>query len=161
MNSKDYSDIRVELNSNSIFLVKKNSYFILLAMMSLILILTLIFALSMGRYSINFSTIIKVLISKLIDINIDWSITEQQVIESVRMPRILVAGLCGASLALGGSALQGLFRNPLVGPQVIGVSSGAAFGGVIAILLMLPDFLYSYFCFFIWCNCFACCDDDC
>lgn len=147
MNSKDYSDIRVELNSNSIFLVKKNSYFILLAMMSLILILTLIFALSMGRYSINFSTIIKVLISKLIDINIDWSITEQQVIESVRMPRILVAGLCGASLALGGSALQGLFRNPLVGPQVIGVSSGAAFGGVIAILLMLPDFYIAIFAF--------------
>lgn len=147
MISKYYSESQIGFNFKLISFMKKNGYYILLAMMSLILILTLIFALSMGRYSIDFSTIIKVLLSKVIDINVDWSITEQQVIESVRMPRILVAGLCGASLALSGSALQGLFRNPLVGPQVIGVSSGAAFGGVIAILLMLPDFYIAIFAF--------------
>ncbi len=130
-------------------------------MMSLILILTLIFALSMGRYSINFSTIIKVLISKLIDINIDWSITEQQVIESVRMPRILVAGLCGASLALGGSALQGLFRNPLVALTSYRRIFWSRIRWCYCYTSYVARFLYSYFCFFIWCNCFACCDDDC
>ncbi|WP_271898477.1 iron chelate uptake ABC transporter family permease subunit [Candidatus Phyllobacterium onerii] len=44
----------------------------------------------------------------------------------------------GSGLALAGAALQGVFRNPLVGPQIMGVSSGAAFGGTLAILLSLP-----------------------
>ena len=55
----------------------------------------------------------------------------------MRLPRLLVAGSVGAGLALSGAALQGVFRNPLVDPHVIGVSSGAAFGGVLAILFGL------------------------
>src|SRR5262249_30759989 len=61
------------------------------------------------------------------------------IVTFARMPRILLAALSGAGLALCGAALQGLFRNPLVGPEVAGVSHGAAFGGVLAILLMLPS----------------------
>ncbi len=63
--------------------------------------------------------------------------TDWRVVELVRAPRVLVAALCGAGLALAGATLQGIFRNPLVGPQMIGVSSGAAFGGALAILLVL------------------------
>ena len=63
--------------------------------------------------------------------------TAWRVVELVRAPRVLVAALCGAGLALAGATLQGIFRNPLVGPQMIGVSSGAAFGGALAILLVL------------------------
>lgn len=58
----------------------------------------------------------------------------------MRLPRILLALLSGAGLALAGAMLQGMFRNPLVGPQIIGVSSGAAFGGTLAILLSFPRF---------------------
>jgi len=60
-----------------------------------------------------------------------------RVVELVRLPRMLVGGSVGAGLALSGAVLQGVFRNPLVDPHVIGVSSGAAFGGVFAILLGL------------------------
>ena len=66
-----------------------------------------------------------------------WSETEQVVVQSVRLPRVLVASVAGGGLGLAGAALQGLFRNPLVGPDIIGVSGGAACGGVLAILLGL------------------------
>ncbi|MFY2840252.1 iron chelate uptake ABC transporter family permease subunit [Achromobacter ruhlandii] len=60
---------------------------------------------------------------------------ERRVVLLVRLPRVLLALLAGSSLALCGAALQGAFRNPLVGPQILGISSGAAFGGCAAILL--------------------------
>lgn len=56
------------------------------------------------------------------------------VVTGVRLPRIVLAMVSGAALALAGTVLQGVFRNPLVGPQVIGVSNGAAFGSVVALL---------------------------
>ena len=55
----------------------------------------------------------------------------------VRLPRILLAVLVGGGLAVCGAALQAVFRNPLVSPQIIGVSSGASFGGALAIVLGL------------------------
>src|SRR5699024_8193365 len=58
-----------------------------------------------------------------------------------RLPRILLAFVAGAGLALSGAALQGLFHNPLVDPHIIGVSSGAAFGGTLAILIGLTPLL--------------------
>jgi iron complex transport system permease protein len=53
----------------------------------------------------------------------------------VRLPRIVMAALCGAGLAVAGATYQGLFRNPLADPYLIGVSQGAAFGAVLAISL--------------------------
>ncbi len=67
-----------------------------------------------------------------------WSETEQVVIQIVRLPRVVLATLAGTGLGLSGAALQGMFRNPLVGPDIIGVSAGAACGGVLAILLAWP-----------------------
>jgi iron complex transport system permease protein len=60
------------------------------------------------------------------------------VVEVIRLPRILLSTLCGMGLALSGAAMQGLFRNPLVGPEIAGVSAGATCGGVLAILISWP-----------------------
>ena len=60
-----------------------------------------------------------------------------RVVELVRLPRMLIGAFVGGGLALAGATLQGVFRNPLVDPHVIGVSSGAAFGGAVAILIGL------------------------
>ncbi len=60
------------------------------------------------------------------------------VIFAIRGPRILGAMLVGAALASAGAAYQGLFRNPLVSPDILGVSSGAALGAAAGILLALP-----------------------
>ncbi|KAA6232422.1 FecCD family ABC transporter permease [Chlorobium phaeovibrioides] len=63
------------------------------------------------------------------------------VLFSIRLPRIIGAVLVGGALSLSGSAYQGLFRNPMVSPDILGVSSGAGFGAALAILLSLPVFL--------------------
>lgn len=57
---------------------------------------------------------------------------------SIRLPRVLAAILVGAALAAAGAAYQGLFRNPLVSPDILGVSSGAGLGAVLGIFLSLP-----------------------
>ena len=60
---------------------------------------------------------------------------EERIVLLVRAPRVLIAALSGMGLAIAGAALQGLFRNPLVSPDILGITAGAAFGGALAILL--------------------------
>ena len=69
--------------------------------------------------------------------NPDWTVKEITVVQIIRLPRVLLAVLVGMALGMSGTALQGMMRNPLVGPDLVGVTSGAAFGGVLA---MLQDF---------------------
>ncbi|GAA1901248.1 iron ABC transporter permease [Arthrobacter gandavensis] len=66
-----------------------------------------------------------------------WTDQEATVILDVRLPRVLLAFLVGGALALGGACLQALFRNPLVSPDIIGVTAGASFGGVLVLTLGL------------------------
>lgn len=131
------------LRSIYAFLSRQDGFVLHVAGLVLLLGVVVLFALSTGRYPIPFLRVLTILLANLVDIAnegvLGWKIVEERVVELVRLPRILVAGLCGAALSLSGAALQGMFRNPLVGPQIIGVSSGAAFGGVLAILFLLPD----------------------
>ena len=60
------------------------------------------------------------------------------VLFQIRLPRVLAALLVGAALAAAGASYQTLFRNPLVSPDILGVSAGAGFGAVLGILLSLP-----------------------
>ena len=65
---------------------------------------------------------------------------EYAIIMSARMPRTLLAVLAGVGLSVSGAALQGCFRNPLVGPQTIGVLAGAGFGGSLMLFLAQGPF---------------------
>jgi iron complex transport system permease protein len=67
-----------------------------------------------------------------------WNVKELTVVQVIRLPRVLVATLAGMGLGVSGAALQGMMRNPLVGPDIVGVTSGAALGGVIAMLFGWP-----------------------
>lgn len=71
-------------------------------------------------------------------IDTDLPATYDTIIFTIRFPRVLLAALVGSGLALAGATFQGLFRNPMADPYVIGVSSGAALGAVTAILLLTP-----------------------
>ncbi len=112
-----------------------NRAVLLWAGLALALFFTVLLALGMGRYPIPWHRVLAILLGNLAPLEANWSQVEEQVVEALRLPRILVALTCGAALAAAGVALQGTFRNPLVGPQIIGVSSGAGFGGALALLL--------------------------
>ena len=102
-------------------------------------------ALGAGRYSIDYSNVIGILASHVLELPRHWKPIDERVVELVRLPRVLLSGLVGAALSVSGAVMQGMFRNPLVGPNVIGVSAGAAFGGVLAIMLMLPSIMVTVF----------------
>ena len=72
-----------------------------------------------------------------------------QVLYYIRLPRIAVAGMVGAALAVAGASYQGMFRNPMVSPDILGASTGAGFGAALAILLGADYFgiTVSSFCF--------------
>lgn len=113
-----------------------------LALSIVITLSIMLVSLGLGRYSLEPIQVIRVLTEPLLGAQADISNVERQIIWMVRLPRILLAFFAGAGLALSGAALQGVFRNPLVDPHIIGVSSGAAFGGTLAILLSFsPVFL--------------------
>ncbi len=94
-------------------------------------------SLMMGRYPVTLSHLLSILMEPAGLSGSPIPDVEHTVIWTVRMPRILVASLAGGGLAISGAVLQGVFRNPLVGPHIIGVSTGATVGGALAILLGL------------------------
>lgn len=108
---------------------------LLIVGLGLLVALAAVTALGIGRYGIPVSRVVDIILAPVIQPTIPVDPTEANVIFTIRLPRILLALLSGAGLSLAGATLQGVFRNPLIGPQVIGVSSGAAFGGTLAILL--------------------------
>lgn len=94
---------------------------------SLILLVAVAFA--VGRYPISLSQVISALAGQADDATVNT------VVLQVRGPRVLSALLVGAALGAAGTAYQGMFRNPLVSPDILGVSTGAALGAVLGIFL--------------------------
>jgi iron complex transport system permease protein len=94
-------------------------------------------AFSVGRFPVTPAQLLVVLWSKLAGVPHALPPSIDTVVFNVRGPRIAAAILAGAALAAAGSAYQGLFRNPLVSPDILGVSTGAALGAVVGIYLSL------------------------
>lgn len=97
----------------------------------------IVLALAIGSTHIPFSTLWHVLLDKLPFVKIEptWTSSIETIILDIRLPRLLLAGLVGAALAVAGATYQGLFRNPLADPYLIGVAQGAALGAVTGFLL--------------------------
>lgn len=103
--------------------------------MSVLFVIVFFVSFALGRYPIPPVTVIKVLLSKILPIAETWSKSVETVIFQIRIPRIIAAVFIGAALSLSGLTFQGLFQNPMVSPDVLGTSNGAAFGAAIGILL--------------------------
>ncbi|MDR3670676.1 MAG: iron ABC transporter permease [Holophaga sp.] len=95
-------------------------------------------SLLLGRYPIPPAQVVGILASRILPWTRDWPDTMATVLLQVRLPRIAAALLVGGALASSGAALQGLFKNPLVSPSILGVSAGAGFGAALGLLLSLP-----------------------
>ncbi|UOE55710.1 FecCD family ABC transporter permease [Cytobacillus oceanisediminis] len=103
------------------------------------LLCAMLMGISIGTVSVHPMTIFRVLSAEIFPF-ISLGNTDamhSNIIMNIRLPRVLLAGLVGASLAIAGAAFQGLLRNPLADPYTIGVSSGASLGAVLTLFLGL------------------------
>ena len=98
-------------------------------------------AFAVGRYPVSLAELLSVLTGQPVGANVET------VVLQVRGPRVVAALLVGAALAAAGTAYQGMFRNPLVSPDILGVSTGAALGAVLAIFLSKDILLTQIFAF--------------
>ena len=112
-----------------------------------VLIAGLLIAFTVGRYPVSLGDLFSVLAAKLTGQQAYVSPAVESVILQVRGPRVLAAVMVGAALAAAGTAFQGLFRNPLVSPDILGASSGAALGAVLGIFFSLGIFAIQLFAF--------------
>lgn len=119
----------------------KNNFGLFLTLMLAALLVCFIIALCCGHYSINPVSCLKMLVLKPFGINTGWSELDESVFFSIRLPRIIGAIIFGACLSISGASYQSVFQNPLVSPDILGVSSGACIGAALAILLHLPQMM--------------------
>ena len=105
---------------------------------SFVLLVTLVvvatISISLGTADIGLTKVLRGLFGELTGSIYGWTDTERMIILQIRLPRILLAGIVGGSLAVAGGVFQALFRNPLADPYILGVSSGSAVGAVLAII---------------------------
>lgn len=99
------------------------------------LIICILGSISLGRYPITINKVFGIISSKFFNITPFWQPVEQSLLLNHRIPRIFLACLVGSSLSVAGCAYQGVFQNPMAAPDILGASSGAAFGAALAILL--------------------------
>lgn len=123
--------------------LKKQFIYTIIFILPIVAVFTSLF---IGRYPLNIKQVLDVL-------SRDWLFEgkivneiEYTVIWDVRLPRAITGAIIGAALSASGAALQGIFKNPLVDSGMLGVSSGAGFGAVLAILLFhgLNEFTFIF-----------------
>lgn len=100
------------------------------------LVAAVVLSVAVGAVHVRPTQVLAILAQRLgLDIGVTYTPQQEAIVWAIRLPRVLLGVLVGAGLASAGAALQGIFRNPLADPGVIGVSSGAALGAVFAIVL--------------------------
>jgi iron complex transport system permease protein len=99
----------------------------------------ILLSVSQGSADIPFTTVVRILASKVLGLgSVTWPDTKGEIVWQIRLPRVLLAGLVGATLAFSGAAYQGILRNPLADPYLIGVAAGAGLGATIVLVSPVP-----------------------
>ncbi|MGA0032203.1 MAG: FecCD family ABC transporter permease [Burkholderiales bacterium] len=110
---------------------------LIVAASALVVLVLVVTAFAVGRYPVSMPDLLRVLWAWASGGVSGLDATVEAVVLQIRGPRVLAALLVGAALAAAGAAYQSLFRNPLVSPDILGVSAGAAVGAVLGIFLSL------------------------
>lgn len=127
--------------------IQSQPLWLVLVICGIVVIALALFSLCAGRYQVDISQTVRILLSAFTQQDITWTQNEYNVIINVRLPRVIAAILIGAALALSGASYQGVFQNPLVSPDILGVSYGACVGAAISILLYLNTWQTQLFAF--------------
>jgi len=125
--------------------LKRRNPIVIILVLAVALLGCVVVAVSFGAVAIPFSDVTRMLIARLpgINLSLGWSDTStglsisqaEAIIFQIRLPRVVTAAVVGAALAAAGVVFQGLLRNPMADPYIIGTSGGAALGATIALLL--------------------------
>jgi len=100
-----------------------------------------------GKFSVSPLEALQIVFGKVTGSVPDWDPMAENVVLGLRLPRVIAAVAVGAALSISGSAFQGIFKNPLISPDFLGVSAGACVGAAIAILLSLGAVYMQAFAF--------------
>lgn len=114
---------------------QKNTRLITLIVLMLLLVTSFAVCLGIGRVRVPVIQVVRILLSNFFTLKQTWTDSMYSVVMVIRLPRLVANIIVGSALALSGATYQGLFKNPLVSPDLLGVSNGAGVGASMAILL--------------------------
>ena len=126
---------------------KQAEYRVLFTALLALTIALVLFALCVGQYSVSALDVIRIFVSRVRSIPVTWDVQAENVVLNLRLPRVIGALLVGAALSVSGSVYQGVFKNPLVAPDLLGVTSGACVGAAAAILIHMNSWGIQIFAF--------------
>lgn len=139
--------------SRSLLRFRHNSVLLLLGVA---LVISMTAALGIGSTRIPAASVAKIILFKILNMDAGFPGYYGDVIIGIRLPRIIMGAITGAVLGIAGCGMQGLFRNPMASPYVVGIASSSAFGASLVIILGLGSawtgpsaFLFSVFCAFL------------
>ncbi|SES88006.1 FecCD family ABC transporter permease [Anaerobranca gottschalkii] len=127
------------------YIEKRKHYKRLFLVVIVVLLFVIVYASTLGAANITFNQSLRIIAEKIPILNrylFDHSIPNnfRIIIWKIRLPRIFLAGLVGMGLSVVGATFQGMFKNPMAEPYVLGISSGAALGATIGIILGLENY---------------------
>lgn len=123
--------------------LKRQKFKLIIFLLLILSILLILGSLTVGFYNISIKEVLILLFQGEDSISNEVSI----IIKKIRIPRIIAAYTIGAGLSIAGAAYQGMFKNPLVSPDILGVSTGAGLGAALALTLQLSDFMVQVYAF--------------
>ena len=114
---------------------EKRKHALVIVILILVLCGVALMSLLLGRFQISVKECLAILASKVFPIEAFWTQIQDNMLWLVRVPRIAIAVLVGMALSVAGTSYQCIFRNPMAAPDILGASTGAAFGAALAILM--------------------------
>lgn len=114
---------------------EKLKHSLVITILILLMLAVVLISLLLGRFAISVRECLGILASKVFRVEPYWTQIQDNMLWLVRVPRVLIALLVGAALSVAGTSYQCIFRNPMAAPDILGASTGAAFGAALAILL--------------------------
>jgi iron complex transport system permease protein len=128
---------------------------VIILVLAAALVGAVVFSFFLGRYPISPAELVNILFSRIFPIKHFWTDNMETVLFNVRLPRIFLGCIVGCSLSAAGAAYQGIFRNPMAAPDILGASAGAAFGAALAFLNDMPGTIVTVSAFFFSLLCVA------